>query len=77
MKDSIELHENDLCAILTVDGVFKKIATHCDNEEIYDEGDLIHEFMIEVMREEEARHGTWLWHIDEDCESMYAECLDE
>jgi hypothetical protein len=77
MNNSIELHEDDLCAILTVDGEFIKIISDYDFEDICTEGDLIHEFMIEAMKEEDAKVGAWLWHIDNDCETMYADSLDE
>ena len=53
MNNSIELHEDDLCAILTVDGEFIKIISDYDFEDICTEGDLIHEFMIEAMKEED------------------------
>ena len=77
MNDSIELHENDLCAIITKDGEFVKIISQYNDDEIYSEADLIHEFMIEAMKDREAREGIWVWRIDEDLETMYADYIDE
>ena len=61
MNRSVWLKNDDLCAILTIDGQFAGI--WADSEKQYlENADAITECMIFVLNEEEW-DGSWLWKI--------------
>jgi len=74
-RDLVWLYEDDLCAIITVDGEFAGIWAH--DEEIHREADLIQEWMTAIMKKPENRKGIWMWRVNKDKERVYCEYIKD
>lgn len=68
------LPEEDICAILTIEGHFCGIWAN-KQEKYFKDADVVDEWMGHVMKYEENREGTWLWRIKEGGKEITGECL--
>ena len=73
--DLVYLYEDDLCAIITVDGEFAGIWAHDD--QVYKVADIIQQWMSVIMKEQDNRRGVWLWRVSKDQQYIFAEFLKE
>jgi len=74
-RDLVWLYEDDLCAIITVDGDFAGIWAH--DETVHAEADMIQEWMSLIMKKPENRKGIWMWRVNKDKERVYCEFIKE
>ena len=70
------IYEDDFAVIMTLDQKLFGIWGH-SQEEIQQDADMLQEWMSDIMKLEEHKHGCWLWRIKNDRETIYGEYLGE
>lgn len=68
---NVYLFEDDICALVTVDGQFYGIWSD-EEESCYKIADEIQGEMVDLMKESHHRYGVWIWRFKEnDAFSMW------
>lgn len=71
-KIKVTLRPKDMCVIMTLDGEFGGIWAH-HHQEVLNNADAVHDWMICMMKEKENRQGVWLWHIEKHAKQILGE----
>lgn len=76
MEFWLYLHPWEDAHILTMDGKFAGVYAH-DKHEVYQNADMIQEYMIDAMKECEHTQGLWVWSFMDNWDCMFGHAMEE